>query len=679
MMRAIKNCGVLFLILLAASSAFLFSYRIDSFPPYFFCDEAVSGLDAECLIKTGHDSAGVAWPVVFRGLGEYALSATVYFQIPFNYVLGMNEESVRLRTVSTSLFGLGAVACFMWIWGYSRYAWIPFFVFSISPFWYLHSRTGFEYVAAAVFYIVFLCSYIHAVGDGKTKWLLAAAFFAGVCFYCYTPARGWIVCAVLLLGLVNWRYHWSNRRMCAAAIGLGLVVLCPFIVFSISDPDAAQRRLNAVGFGEFKALNTYNKFVHVAEGYMAVLDPRYWFTLKGTLQGVGPRHYIPGLNSIPLWLVLFFALGAAVIIFCNISRIRQRSFVCFLLAVPLPASVVTVNHERVMPVGAIYLLVCVIGLVWAFERLARYLPKRGWIVPGVAVVFSLIYQFFFHAYVHKDSAARYGNYGFYGTQSGSRALYGWILNNEKIFNKIYIAQGTFNGPEVMAGFYLPKGVYSKVINGFQKNIWDGSREITEKELWIASRDEIDEWRELRSPIQIRSLAILEDPAGNPLYEIVELSVQDGYSSWRYNKIAAKQLRKSTLEISVISVGKDRFTVSHPPFASGSIETLFRNQAGVVARVDEINPAMFIFKFSPRVLKEMIVTLTHTSKAIISINAVNDGVSELVDVKEFVSARGDSPVIKFFLPDTPTSELRMTIYLSDSGPDASPHLAGIKIR
>ena len=675
---ATRTWGVIFLILVGASTAYMLAYKVESFPPYFFCDEAINGLDADYLIKTGRDSAGVAWPVVFRGLGEYALSATVYFQIPFNYAFGMNEESVRLRTVCTSLFGIGIIAYFMWIWGYRHYAWVPFFVFSVSPHWYLHSRTGFEYITAAVFYVSFFCVYMHALREGKSKWLLLAAVAAAVCFYSYTPARGWIAGSVLLLVLANWRFHWEHKGASFSAVGVGLIMMVPFLKFAFNHPGEAQKRLNAIGFYEFKEMGFLGKITHLAEGYLTVLDPRYWFTLAGTMQGVGERHYIPGLNSIPLWLGLFFAVGVFVI-FRSFLSIQKRSFLCFLLAVPLPASLVTVNHERVIAVGALYVIVCIIGIVWILKCFSRALSGAGWVVTVLAVIFSLVYQISFHTYVHTDTAARYADYGFYGTQSGAREVYSWIDGNIDDYDIVHLSQGTFNAPDVMADFYLSKHKSTRVLNVFSKSIWDGSHDLVKPEIWIMSTQEVLEWSKSDAPINIDMLHTLADPAGKPLYEVIKLSAQAEYSKWRSEKIAAAQLRRKTLQVSSVIVGGDHFSISHPMLASGSMENLFKNQNGVVVRVDQINPAGFIFTFSPRVMDELVVTLTHTAQARITVTAVYGDLPEIIATKDFVSDRGDSPEIKFPLPARRTGELRMTVYLPDGGPDASPHLGGIRIR
>ena len=76
------------------------------FPLYFFCDEAVVGVDAKAILEHGRDRFGAHWPVFFQGLGDYALSLSVYWAMPFVHVLGLSENAVRIATGAASFIGV---------------------------------------------------------------------------------------------------------------------------------------------------------------------------------------------------------------------------------------------------------------------------------------------------------------------------------------------------------------------------------------------------------------------------------------------------------------------------------------------------------------------------------------------------------------------------------------------
>jgi hypothetical protein len=188
-------------VTIIAYLGFMISTLTD-FPAYFFCDEAVHGLDAQYLISTGADMHGSVWPVFFRGLGDFPLSLTVYLQIPSVLSLGLNEFSVRLTTVFVSLIGIAAAYGILRYMYCVPYAYIVIPLLMVSPFWFLHARTGFEYIPATSFFLAFLLSYCLAFTKNH-RFILSFSVFAAATFYSYTPGRGWIIGTIALLILFN--------------------------------------------------------------------------------------------------------------------------------------------------------------------------------------------------------------------------------------------------------------------------------------------------------------------------------------------------------------------------------------------------------------------------------------------------------------------------------------------
>ncbi|MCP4402269.1 MAG: hypothetical protein GY801_33815 [bacterium] len=118
------------------------------------------GVDAYSLITKGVCRQGAQWPFFFQGLGSYSHAVSVYFNIPSIILFGLNEFSVRLTTAAISLLGVGAVYALVRYVYKMDSAWVTFAVFAISPLWFLHSRTGFEYVMATSFFLAFGLFYI---------------------------------------------------------------------------------------------------------------------------------------------------------------------------------------------------------------------------------------------------------------------------------------------------------------------------------------------------------------------------------------------------------------------------------------------------------------------------------------------------------------------------------------
>ena len=66
-------------------------------------DEASLGYNAYSILKTGRDEYGTFLPIIFKSFGDYKPGLYVYLCLPFVYILGLNELSVRLPSIIFSL------------------------------------------------------------------------------------------------------------------------------------------------------------------------------------------------------------------------------------------------------------------------------------------------------------------------------------------------------------------------------------------------------------------------------------------------------------------------------------------------------------------------------------------------------------------------------------------------
>lgn len=137
-------------------------YKILEIPPSVYWDEASIGYNAYSISIDGKDEWGEFLPLHFRAFGEFKLPVYIYATVIFVKIFGLNEFSVRFPSV---LFSLGAVIL---TYVLARKLtgnlviglWSSFFV-TISPWFFIFSRTGYEATAGLVFYLLglylFLC------------------------------------------------------------------------------------------------------------------------------------------------------------------------------------------------------------------------------------------------------------------------------------------------------------------------------------------------------------------------------------------------------------------------------------------------------------------------------------------------------------------------------------------
>ena len=115
-------------------------YRVSSVPPALSWDEVSIGYNAWSILKTGRDEHGKYFPLdTFVSYGDYKPTLPVYLTVPFVFMFGLNEISVRLPSV---VFGTRSSLCSLLLFEVSSY-------FSKDNF-DLKSEASFALIAAGV-------------------------------------------------------------------------------------------------------------------------------------------------------------------------------------------------------------------------------------------------------------------------------------------------------------------------------------------------------------------------------------------------------------------------------------------------------------------------------------------------------------------------------------------------
>lgn len=206
----------LLLILLLAATLRLVA--LDQAPPGLNQDEAINAWDAWCLLRTGRDHAGEAWPVFYaRALGENRTTLFLYLLLPFQALGGLNVWTLRLSVV---LSGLATIALVHWIGArlWSREAGLAgAALLAVMP-WHLHlSRWGHEGCLTALLTVLPVAALLWAGLPPRSPdraprtWrALAAGALAGVCCYGYPAVRITLPFLLVAYAAANWR-AWSTR------------------------------------------------------------------------------------------------------------------------------------------------------------------------------------------------------------------------------------------------------------------------------------------------------------------------------------------------------------------------------------------------------------------------------------------------------------------------------------
>jgi len=573
--------------------AFLFyaiaiHFRLADFPIYFFCDEAVHGVEAASIGESGRDQTKTLLPLFPRGLGQHQLGASVYAQIPFTRILGLSEYSTRLRNVIISFLAIWAVIQLLMQLSGHRWSWIAPFVCLTSPIWFLHFRSGYESPMALAFLLAGLAFFVRGVSHRATlNWTLAAICGA-VSFYSYVPARGWIVLLAVVMFLLNFKVISKNRQSATTSALVYVFLMVPFLFFMTHNPDAAVSRLRSVGLQDFLMRPVLEQISIFGGNYLKALDPRFWFTWAYTYNsGPEERHIIPKLAPLATWLLPFFVVGLGRL-FVLRRTVIVRSLLALVIIAPIPSSAFGITSLRILPVGATYLIIALSGLILVLDWISTKLSAR--VVTSTAVVFLSGYGIWFVDYALNVAPFKYQDYKFYGIQYGIPQTFGWIKKNGGQFKTVNLASNLFNATEIFNPFYLSEARRAQVV---LRDPWDVCRNALgddETNVWIVSSLFLQELSQRGCPVEFDELDAILDPLRRPVISIGQFRNTKDFNTW----FKADQLRRHSLVNSTATLELGDLEIAHSKFDIGEVKDLFDDNFNSIVRTGASNPLVLEF-------------------------------------------------------------------------------------
>jgi 4-amino-4-deoxy-L-arabinose transferase-like glycosyltransferase len=197
---------------------------LEQFPIYFFTDEAAQTILAQDFLRDHFiNYAGELWPTFFENGGKYNLGLSVYTQIIPLILFGRSIFVTRMVTVFFSFLAAIFVGLSARQFLKLKNWWVVVLVLSMTPVWFLHSRTGFETAMATSLYAIFIYFYL-LYRFRSRKWLFAALICGALAFYSYAPMQVVVLFTGMLLLLLDGPYHLQKRRFFVGG-GIVLVIL----------------------------------------------------------------------------------------------------------------------------------------------------------------------------------------------------------------------------------------------------------------------------------------------------------------------------------------------------------------------------------------------------------------------------------------------------------------------
>ncbi len=368
---------------------------LTKFPIYFFTDEAIQTQSMVDLIENDYLGVNdIKFPTYFRN-GDYMnLSLSVYLQwLPY-LLFGKSAFVTRATSVFITLIAAVSAGVILRDVFKAKYWWAGTLFLSITPAWFLHSRTAFETAEFTAFFAGTLCAYL-LYRYKSPRYFFLALFLGALAFYTYSPAQLIMPVFAIALLISDWRYHWENRSILLIGLVAGVILALPYIRFRLDFPDAPESQLFILGSYLTSELSLLQKALHYLSEYLVGLTPWYWYQPNDrTLE----RHLMKGYGNIMVATLPFAILGMAHVL-RNLRESSHRTILLAVLVTPVSAALVQIGITRVL----IFVVPAAILTALGLERFLQWIaspreriaelgdgiaPTRRRIITGLLVLFA---------------------------------------------------------------------------------------------------------------------------------------------------------------------------------------------------------------------------------------------------------------------------------------------------
>ena len=352
-------------------------YKISSIPSSVYWDEASIGYNAYSVLKTGRDEWGEFLPLHFRAFGEFKLPVYIYSVMFVELVFGLTQLAVRLPAALYGLFAVwGLYLLTKKITSNKKIALLGSFLFSLTPWFFIFSRTGYEAVAGLA---VFIFAIYFLLLSFEKNWKLIISIFLFIsAIYSYNSFR--ILTPVFLIpGLIVFGFKTKRRGVSVLLISAVLFILSLSPIYKLYTQDSGLNRLQAVAATQ-----------SVINNYLSHFSFNFLF-IKGDSN---PRSQMPGSSELFLIDLPFIILGLIYIF--KKRNLKYLGIIFALLVSFIPAAITKESPHALRsilaaPAFAVISSLGIFSFLNFFKKYQKYL----------LIVVVTLYLMFFGQYFYK--------------------------------------------------------------------------------------------------------------------------------------------------------------------------------------------------------------------------------------------------------------------------------------
>ena len=643
---------------------------LERWPIFFFTDEAVQTVMASDFVHQDFKNYDKeSWPTYFNNGSTFNLSSvTVYVQV-IPYLL-FGKSVFVTRAVSALIGALAALAVGLILRDVFkiRFWWSGVLLLSITPAWFLHSRTAFETVELTAFYALFLLFYL-LYRHRNPLYLFPSIFFGALVFYTYSPGALIMAVSGVLLLVSDLPYHWKQRKyVLLGLLLLGLLAL-PYVRYTQAHPGVTKAQLCTRATYWCEPGSFIGKLGHYLNEYKRGFSLSYWYIPN---RYDLDRHLMKGYGHI-MWITAPFMLIGLAASLWNLHSSGYRAVLISLLAAPAGSALVQIGITRALVMLIPVTILTAIGLAKVLELLIdpagqlrairppgflAWFGKAGkklseepmfanllarWREPhyiSARAVGVLLFIFLVGAngYMLGDALVNgptwFQQYDMGGMQYGAIPLFREVEQyaEEHPDLRLMVSPDWANGTDVVARFFLPDTMPIELgsYKGYEYNF---NPDIDQRAFVLIPA----EWEAMSTSNKFTNIQvdkILNYPNGKPGFYFVRVQYAGDVEQIMEDEIIARH----QLQEAKVTVGSELVNVKYSYLDMGTIDNLFDGSLQTLIRTMEANPFTLDIDFSVSRPVSGIVATVGAMEAEIKLRVTtHDG-----QIKEYQTVFGATP-------------------------------------
>ncbi|MFC1936441.1 ArnT family glycosyltransferase [Chloroflexota bacterium] len=638
---------------------------LSEYPIFFFTDEAIQTNQAANFIRDDFRNAeGEFFPTYFENVDKYSLSLTVYMQVLPYLLFGKSVFVTRATAVLVTILGAYWLGMILREIYETKYWWAVTILLSITPAWFLHSRTAFEAATFASLYTGFMYYYLLYRRDQPRK-LYLALILGALAFYSYNPGRVVVTLTGIGLLLSDLGYHWQQRKFGFKALGLLALLALPFVRFYLAHPTAQLDQLRLLASYWVQPIPLSEKLTTYFENYGRGLNIGYWFLPNDHDLA---RHRMNGYPHILSQLLPFAVVGFGLSAW-RVKKSRNRALLISLLVAPSGSALVGIGITRALVYVIPALLLATIGLSAALE----WVEKRGAAHSTIALALFLLLggaNIGLTADALVNGPIWETEYGLTGMQYGGRQLFtsveDYLIDNPRA--EIYLSPTWTNGADVVAHFFMPDPLPFTFgsVDRYMHNLMND----TEEKTFVVTPEEYQEIIESGKFTNIDIKHIIPYPNSEPGFYFLEMEYVSDIA-----EILVEEMQERLKPVHTsIEINGQVVEIEHSKLDMGAINLVFDGDPFTVARTEAANPFALDIKFPEARTLSYVSAVIGSAQVELRVTIYVEGESTPVVMAGKYQGSVDEPqVVMQFEPPLTTQRLRVTILDIDQQEPANVHL------